>query len=162
MRHFIRIGIFFGLTISASGQSELTIYDRFDDFEEVYLKNLDPEVTYVVNFWATWCVPCVKELPYFERLNADYKNEKIKVVLVSLDFEDQIDSQLRPYIKKHKLKSEIVLLTDGHQNEWIERVDPNWSGAIPITLMFKNGERMSYQKQYETYEDLLKDVNRKK
>ena len=51
-------------------------------------------VLHVVNFWATWCAPCVTELPYFEKLAKEYKSGDVKFVLVSLDFPSQIDSKL--------------------------------------------------------------------
>ena len=43
---------------------------------------------YLIDFWATWCKPCIKELPAFEELNARYQDKGLKVVLVSLDFPD--------------------------------------------------------------------------
>ena len=58
------------------------------------LLHKDNDTTYVVNFWATWCKPCVAELPYFEQLTETYKGQKVKVLLVSLDFSKQIESKL--------------------------------------------------------------------
>ena len=64
---------------------EILDYDRL----EPYLINNDDK-TYVVNFWATWCAPCIKELPHFEMLNANYKSKNVEVLLVSLDFPSAI------------------------------------------------------------------------
>lgn len=114
------------------------------------------DTTYVVNFWATWCAPCVKELPYFEKINADYKNQKVKVVLVSLDFPDKLEKQVIPYVNKN-LKSEVWLLDDADANGWIPKVDKTWTGAIPATIIFNKSNRTFYEHSF-TYEELIKEV----
>ena len=108
---------------------------------------------YVVNFWATWCVPCVKELPEFEKLNEVYADMKVKVLLVSLDNPRHMDSRLMPFIEQHNLRSEIVLLDDPRSNRWIPEVDESWSGAIPATVFFTKDSRSFYEKAF-TYEEL--------
>ena len=64
--------------------------------------------TYVINFWATWCAPCIKELPYFEKINKYYKNKGVEVILVSLDFPSELDSKLKPFIFENKIDSRII------------------------------------------------------
>ena len=59
---------------------------------------------YVVNFWATWCGPCVKELPYFEKINKEYADKNVEVLLVSLDFPKQMEKKLIPFIEKKNLE----------------------------------------------------------
>ena len=94
---------------SCSDKSDKNI--QVVDFDEFYSKiDLSSDDTYVINFWATWCSPCVKELPYFESVNKEYANKNVKVILVSLDFPSQIESKLKPYIKKNKIKSNVILL----------------------------------------------------
>ncbi|NND64244.1 MAG: TlpA family protein disulfide reductase [Flavobacteriaceae bacterium] len=112
---------------------------------------------YVVNFWATWCKPCVKELPAFEKLQAKYRNENVEVVLVSLDFPDHIETRVVPFIAEHGLKSRVVLLDDPDANSWIPAVDKEWSGAIPATVILKNGERKFYERSF-TYEELENEL----
>lgn len=124
---------------------------------EYFLKK-DNDTTYVVNFWATWCVPCVEELPSFEKLNAEYKDKKVKVILVSLDMSKQIESRLLPFMQKKKLQSKVVLLNDPDANAWIERVDKSWSGAIPATVIYKKQNRKFYERSF-TYKELEKEVN---
>jgi len=125
-------------------------YD-FSGIEKLLKKQND--TIYVVNFWATWCVPCVEELPNFEKLNADYKDKKVKVILVSIDFPKMVESNLLPFIKKHNLKSEVVHLNDPDANSWINKVDSSWSGAIPATVIYKNDKRNFYEKSF-TFEEL--------
>jgi thiol-disulfide isomerase/thioredoxin len=108
---------------------------------------------YLVNFWATWCVPCVKELPEFEKINEQYSDRKVKVLLVSLDNPRHMESRLLPFIDQHNLKSEIVLLDDPGSNRWIPMVDGSWSGAIPATIIFTSKSRSFYEKAF-TYEEL--------
>ena len=100
---------------------------------------------YVVNFWATWCAPCIKELPYFEVLN---QREDVQVLLVSLDFPKHKKSRLLPFIKKNKLQSKVVLLDDADENYWINDIHPNWSGAIPATLIYTKKQRGFYEQSF--------------
>ena len=123
------------------------------DFEglEPYL-NQKNDTVYVVNFWATWCVPCVKELPYFEKLNQKYKNGKFKMILVSLDFPKMIESRVIPFIKNKNLLVEVVVLNDPDANSWIEKVAKEWSGAIPATIIYKNDKRKFYEQSFSEVE----------
>ena len=130
-------------------------YD-FETFQEKILQKSN-DTTYVVNFWATWCKPCVKELPYFERINKEYADKKVKVILASLDFPNKVQSQVVPFIKKNKLHSEIVLLDDADANSWIPKVSKEWSGAIPATVIYKNDSRAFYEKSF-TYEELKTEI----
>jgi len=115
------------------------------------------DTTYVVNFWATWCKPCIAELPNFEKLHAAYKNQKVKVILVSLDMAKQVESNLIPYIKRKRLQSEVVHLKDPDMNTWITKVDANWSGAIPATVIYNRSQRKFYEQSF-TYEALEKEL----
>ena len=112
---------------------------------------------YVVNFWATWCAPCVKELPYFEKLGAAYSSKKVKVLLVSLDFPKQVEKKLIPFINEHKIQSDVVLLDDVNEDIWIQAIDKTWSGAIPATLIYHKNQRKFYEQtfDYQTLENQL-------
>jgi len=139
---------------SANGVS-VKAYD-FDKLE--YFLKKQNDTTYVVNFWATWCVPCVEELPYFEQLNTKYQDDKVKVMLVSLDMPKMVEGKLLPFIKQKQLKSDVVLLRDPDQNTWLPKVDTTWSGAIPATLIYNKDKRKFYEQSF-TYEQLEKEVS---
>ncbi|HEY4786547.1 MAG TPA: TlpA family protein disulfide reductase [Bacteroidales bacterium] len=126
---------------------------------EPYLHR-DNDTLYVVNFWASWCVPCREELPAFERIRQKYEGKKVKVLLVSLDLPNQVESRLLPFIRKNQLKSEVILLNDPHQNEWIDKVDPKWSGAIPFTQIYGKGFRESYERTFQ-FNELDSLINHK-
>jgi thiol-disulfide isomerase/thioredoxin len=135
--------------------SKIPSYD-FDEIEREYLLK-DDDITYILNFWATWCKPCVKELPAFEKLNSEYKGKNVKVVLVSLDFPEKLVSGVIPFVEKYGLKSQVILLDDNDANGWIPRVSKEWSGAIPATLIVKNGTIKFYERSF-TFEELEKEL----
>jgi len=130
----------------------LKIYDSYAQLAP--LLNQQNDTTYVINFWATWCKPCVKELPYFEQLHNTYNGKKVNVVLVSLDFKDQIDKKLIPFIEDKQLKSTLIALTDSDMNSWIPKISEDWSGAIPATLVYKNSKRAFYEQSFDTFDEL--------
>ena len=132
----------------------LDIYD-YDGLAPLINKSDDK--IHVVNFWATWCAPCVKELPYFEKLKAEYNDKDVEMLLVSLDFPRQYNKKLKPFLKKHQLKSKVVCLDDVDQNRWIPAIDSSWSGAIPATIIYKGGHRKFFEKSF-TYEELENEL----
>ena len=130
----------------------------FNDFEpHLHLQN---DTTYLVNFWASWCTPCVEELPAFERVGEEYRHQKVKVLLVSLDFPGQIETRLVPFLEKNEIRSEVLVLNDPDANKWIDSVDPSWSGSIPATLIYHGSDRTFHEGAY-TYEYLKRIVEQK-
>jgi len=128
----------------------------------ITLNNLDKRIangkdtTYIINFWATWCAPCIKELNSFEKLDKAYKNEKLKVLLISVDFKSKLNNTLTNFVKKQNIKSEVFLLNENNEQEYINRIDTSWSGAIPATLFIKKDHRKFFEKEF-TYDELVKE-----
>ena len=112
------------------------------------------DTTYIVNFWATWCAPCIKEIPHFEKLQQEKRREKLKVLLVSVDFKSHLEKSVAPFVKERGLKSEVFLLDERDQQVFIDRIDKSWSGAIPATLFVK-GEKRKFIEKELTYPSLL-------
>ncbi len=113
-------------------------------------------VLHVVNFWATWCPPCVTELPYFEKLSKEYQGMDVKFILISLDFPSQIESRLIPFLNTNKITADVRVMTDLDYNSWIEKVDAGWQGNIPVTLFFNNAGKIKYFHPSEVTEQELK------
>ena len=92
-------------------------------------------------------------MPAIEKLADEYKNSPFKVLLISLDMPKQIDSRLIPFIRKHNIKSEVILLNEPDFNSWIDKVEKNWSGAIPASLIYTKDIREFYEQSF-TYDEL--------
>lgn len=107
---------------------------------ERILNNPDDRLN-VLNFWATWCGPCVREFPLFEKVAKDYDEKKVRFLMISLDFPSQIEKQLIPFLEKNKATLNIAVMMDLDYNAWIDKVDNNWQGDIPATLIFNNAKR---------------------
>lgn len=150
MRRFFLV---YTLTAACRLFSQETVQVRtFDElFDAIHRPN---DTTYVVNFWATWCRPCLEELPLFEALQNRFPGSKLKVILVSLDLKSQLDTRLRPFVKKYGLTSSVVWLDEPDGNTFIDKVSTSWSGAIPATLILNNsnGTQLFYEKQFQNSE----------
>jgi thiol-disulfide isomerase/thioredoxin len=144
-----------GLTLSQSTTAQIAVYEKFDAFEKAILK--EDGNTYVVNFWATWCAPCIKELPYFEQLHTD--NPKVKVILVSLDSRKDLERKLIPFVAKKQLTAEVILLGDKDYNTWLDKIDASWSGAIPATFIMSGKRKLFAEREFDNYTELNDYVN---
>ncbi|MBL7995035.1 TlpA family protein disulfide reductase [bacterium] len=122
--------------------------------ELVTCLNKQNDTTYVFNFWATWCSPCVEELPFFEAVNETYKKEKLKIILVSLDFKSDLEKKVNPFVVRKNIRSTVLLLDEPDANSYINEVSPEWSGAIPATLIVNSKKklRMFYEKKFSLEE----------
>ena len=127
---------------------------NFDDLAP--LLYTDSNEINIINFWAMWCAPCVKELPILQ----DYQknNPNVNVTLVSLDFPEDIESKLKPFLKQKGITAKVVLLDAPDANSWIDKIDPNWSGAIPFTIIFNNKKRSFHERVFKDIEDLKNEI----
>jgi thiol-disulfide isomerase/thioredoxin len=142
MNKFILLILLFAPQFGFAQHASVVKIDRLEAIIEA-----ESDQIQIINFWATWCAPCVKELPLFEALNA--KNDPlVKVVLINLDFVDKLD-QVNAFINRKNIKSEVLLLDEIDYNSWIDRVDKSWGGAIPATLFInqKTGQRKFVDKE---------------
>lgn len=131
---------------------------NFKQFEpELHKKN---DTVYLVNFWATWCGPCRDEIPAIEKVGEKYKDKKFRILLVSMDMKSQLNSRLIPFIQSNNIKSDVVLLDDPRHNEWIDKVDPGWSGEIPFTVIYGRDFRNTYNQSF-SFKELDTIINQK-
>ena len=158
---FLIAAILFSLNTQAQNNAkpvlEIVNYDQLKEIIEV-----EDDVLYVINFWATWCKPCIDELPGFMEVNEIYKDDpKFKMILVSLDQAKAIDSRVKKFIEKNNINVDVYILDDNKRmNEWIPAFDENWSGAIPATVFYKNKKKILFREleitKYEL-EDMVDD-----
>jgi thiol-disulfide isomerase/thioredoxin len=135
----------FGSTLLFAQKAEQI---KLKDLQEVI--NSPAEHIQVINFWATWCAPCVKEIPLFEKLNAENKN--VDVTLVSMDYDlDPNPDKVHRFMVRKKIQSKVVILAESDPNAWIDKIDKNWAGALPATLVIntKTGKRKLIQKELQ-------------
>lgn len=156
---FLLYAIFLIPTLLSCKNEKVELWD-FDNLSSYIDSTSSEGPIKVVNFWATWCAPCIEEMPYFEELNTRFQGD-VEVLLVSLDFADEKDQKVIPLIERKKIKSKVVILTDENYNEWIDKVSPSWTGAIPATLFVKSdGDKVFYEKEFEEQElfDLIEQL----
>ena len=142
MRKLLALAIL--LLIAANSYAQETPSYKIDDLTK---RISSKDTIYVVNFWATWCGPCVKELPEFNEIEEQYSGKPVKVLLVSLDFKEAYPKKLDGFIKKKKLKPEVVWLNETNANEFIPKIDDTWSGSIPATAIYNTA------KDYRTFNE---------
>jgi len=132
------------------GSSNLKIIS-YPEFEEMV--SAPSNQIRIYNFWATWCAPCIKEMPHFEKVDAS--DNSTSLFFISLDDGRKTD-RVNNFIEKRKIKSPVYLLDDVDYNKWIDKVHPDWSGAIPATL-FIDAQGTKHFHEGEMSEDELRD-----
>lgn len=119
---------------------------RLEALKEII--NKPTGMTRVINFWATWCAPCIKEIPLFEQLDAE--RDDVEVYLVSMDLDlDPDPAKVYRFMERRGIRSTVLLLNETDPNTWIDQIDPSWSGALPATLIVNpaTGKRIFVEKQ---------------
>ena len=119
------------------------------------------DTTYIINFWATWCKPCINELPHFRNVEAEHKGEKIQFLYISLNFKREIDSVLNKFLKMNNFNSTVYLIDEPDYNSWIEKVDKTWQGNIPATVIYNSSKNKRIFFDRELNETELSSEDRK-
>ncbi|KAA1245819.1 TlpA family protein disulfide reductase [Aquimarina sp. RZ0] len=142
--------------IFSSKDMEIPVYD-FESLQP--LLTINDGKTRIINFWATWCKPCVAELPYFELINSRYPDEEVEVILISLDLPSQVKTKLIPFLDRQRIESKVILLDDPDADSWIPKVHKDWSGAIPATIIYKGNTTRFYEQSF-TYNELENELKK--
>lgn len=132
MKHTFLIACLLLMTALLSAQvKKIKITDL-----EAYIQNSDhPQV---VSFWATWCAPCVEEIPWLQDGVARFAEQKVELVLVSLDFPRDFPKNLEAFIKQKDIKATFFWLDETNADYFCPRLHPRWEGGIPATLFVNN------------------------
>lgn len=148
----------FPFLINAQLQTEVSLV-KYEDLEKSIAQEKDKFLA--INFWATTCVPCVKELPHFIEVNNKFsKNPDFKMLLVSLDMARDKQKVIN-FVKNKNLTAEVLILDDiKRMNTWIPRFQKDWEGEIPVTLFYKNGEKIFFNNGEMSLEDLESAINK--
>lgn len=133
---------------------------KLDDLQDL-IKHGGNQIN-VINFWATWCAPCVEEMPLFEELSTTHP--EVHVTLVSMDLDlDPNPEKVNKYIERHKIHSPVWMLDAPDANSWINKIDKEWTGALPATLIInsKTGRRKFIEGQLsqDQLEKMIEDIS---
>jgi thiol-disulfide isomerase/thioredoxin len=137
------------------GQDQPVRMVSFSQIENYF--NMNSDTVQIISFWATWCGPCRKEIPDLEKIHQLYSDRKVKVLLISLDFPDQLNKGLPQFLKSNHITAKVLLLNDPDANAWIDKVDPKWTGSLPATLIYKGKDRFFYEKEL-SFDDLNRSI----
>lgn len=126
------------------------IYNSYPEIASLLAQADDK--TYVINFWATWCQPCVAELPYFEQLATETADqEDIQIVMVSLDFQRDMRGKLKRFVENRPFTLPLIALADQDYNSWINLVEADWQGGIPATVIYNKNNRTFHERAFPSY-----------
>ena len=131
------ITIFFSLSVFGQEVKKIKIID----LEKIIAESKTP---LIINFWATFCKPCMEEIPHFQKMGKKYEKEGVKLLLVSLDMKDAYPVQVNTFVKKKKITTPTAWLDETNADYFCPKIDKTWSGAIPATLFINNSN--SYRK----------------
>jgi thiol-disulfide isomerase/thioredoxin len=154
LKRLAAAGLFCCIAFMAQAQQVKSI--RITDLEKMIAESSTP---LVVNFWATYCRPCIAEMPHFEKLAEKYKSKGLTLVFVSLDMREDYPAKVDSFIIKRKIKNRVVWLDETDADYFCPKVDPKWSGAIPATLFIdaKRGYRHFVEEELSE-EELEKEI----
>ncbi len=133
------------------GAEQTIVYDRFEDVAPLFQQRSD--TTYVINFWATWCKPCREEIPYLQQLAREEADQKVVIVLVSLDTEAGAIARIPAFLQQTAPTLPSIVLTD-EDPAWGKTIDRVWSGNLPTTIIYRKDLRFVYRRNFRTYPDL--------
>lgn len=114
-----------------------------------------------INFWATWCIPCTEEFPDIVKLSEKYKN--VEFIAVSLDHHDEVNSKIRPFLKKMKAGFKNYVGRFKDDQNLIDLINGKWNGALPATAIYdKSGKQVSFHAKKLSYKEMEAELKKLK
>lgn len=144
MNKFLIVFVSFFIVSSSFAQSVKKV--KIEELES-YIKNSDHPL--VVSFWATWCSPCIHEIPWIQEAVSKKQDKKVEFILVSLDFKDAYPKKIMQMIKEKNLNATHYWLDETNADYFCPKIDIKWEGGIPANLFINNktGYRKFFQRQ---------------
>jgi len=130
----ISVFVFFIVVIAVNAQDAIPMV-KIDDLKKVYTKPND--TTYIINFFATWCGPCMQEMPILNKFYEEHKNTATQLIFVSLDNVGTI-KKLPAKMKKLGVQAPVYVLNESTDFSWLSKIDKRWQGSIPATMVVNN------------------------
>jgi thiol-disulfide isomerase/thioredoxin len=109
----------------------------------------------LINFWATWCTPCIEEFPDLVKLDNDFRG-KVEIITISLDDLADINTNVPKFLAKMKAEMPAYLLKTADEEAAMNSVSKEWSGALPFTILFSDKGETAYSKQGKFKPDVLR------
>ena len=111
----------------------------------------------IVNFWASWCLPCREEFPDFVRFSEESDPDDVQVRFVTVDFEEDLPAAAT-FLREHGV-SGTTFVKDGKENPFISAISPQWSGGVPATAVYnRNGDLLDFWEGKVSYDQLVQRV----
>ncbi len=112
----------------------------------------------VVNFWATWCVPCVEEFPAFVKLDRALDDRGVDVMFISTDFPNEKEKVVA-FLAEHGVTGTSYLKPGDNTTEFVNNFNEDWSGAVPATFIYDDtGTLLAFWEGKASYEELKERV----
>ena len=141
----------------SKSKPDFTVIDDFKKIEPLF--NYHNDTVYVINFWATTCPPCLKELPMFDQAKQKHINDPFKTYLISIDEKKRVNKYVKPFIKKLNIKSPVYSLIDEDMSTWTAKINPEWYGALPYTVIYKGDKKKYFFGAFKNHDALEKEIN---
>lgn len=129
----------------AKWDAEPVTLDSIDDAAVAKLVKNEGKNLLLVNLWATWCGPCVAELPELVTINRMYRHRNFRLVTISIDEPEKKEAAVDVLRKNHVAATNYLLETKD-RDQFAESLDKEWPGPIPYTLLIEPGGKILYRK----------------
>jgi thiol-disulfide isomerase/thioredoxin len=140
--------------------SEIPVVD--ENWIQNKIENRNGKILFV-NFWATWCVPCVEEFPDLVRIYNEHKNSDFEFLSISVDLPSEIETKVKPFLNEQSAEFPVVVVEEKRSDEIINLINPEWSGAVPATVIYdEKGIRREFISEAKSFDAFHTSIERVK